>query len=88
MRTLIRLLIAIAAAGIGAVAGIFIAGAYVSATYTCSHQPGDPCDAGAMTAFGLMLILSPSLAVIFGGFGYWIWGRRRFAAKDSQRPLG
>jgi H+/gluconate symporter-like permease len=80
MRKLIRLSIALVAAGSGALLGVFIAGAYVSATYACSPQPGDPCDAGAMVGFGLMLILSPALGLICGGLAYWAWGHRRLTA--------
>lgn len=61
---------AIVAAGIGALLGLFIAAVHVSATYDCSPKAGDPCDAGAMVGIGLMLILSPALGLIFGAFGY------------------
>lgn len=87
MRKLIRLLIALVAAESGALLGVFIAGAFVSATYSCSPQPGDPCDAGAMVGFGLMLILSPNLGLICGGLAFWAWGRRRITAQDRGEPL-
>lgn len=48
MRMLIKLLIALVAAGSGALLGVFIAWAFVNATYSCAPQPSDPCDAGAM----------------------------------------
>lgn len=86
MEKLIRLVIATVAAGIGALLGVFIAGAYESATYGCPVQPGDLCDAG-MVGFGMMLIISPALGLIFGGFGYWVWGRRRFKSRDRKQPL-
>jgi H+/gluconate symporter-like permease len=87
MRNLIRLLIALVAAGSGALLGVFIAGAFVSATYSCSPQPGEPCDAGAMVGFGLMLILSPTLSLICGGIAFWAWGRRRITPQDRGVPL-
>jgi hypothetical protein len=87
MRKLIRPLIAVVAAGSGALFGMFIARAFVSATYSCSPQHGDPCDAGAMVGFGLMLVLSPTLGLICGGLAFWAWGRRRITAQSRGEPL-
>jgi hypothetical protein len=80
MRMLIKLLIALVAAGSGALSGVFIAWAFVNATYSCAPQPTDPCDAGAMVGFGLMLILGPTLGLICGGLAFWAWGRHRITA--------
>jgi hypothetical protein len=81
-RLLVKLAGALAGLLFGVVASPFLAGAYVSATYSCQPGPGEPCDAGAYVGIGLALLLAPLLGLVFGAVGYWLAARheRRRAA--------
>jgi len=73
---------AIAGFVLGTMASIFVGGAIVSSTYSCQPGPTDPCDAGGMVGFGLVMLLAPVFGCMFSILGYWLAARyeRRRAA--------
>ena len=56
----------------GTVASMLIAGAIVSSTYSCQPGPTDPCDAGGMVGFGLVVLFAPVFGCMFSVLGYWL----------------
>jgi len=72
MKRIARLLIAFLGFVLGLVASVFVAGAYVSATYSCQPGPGEPCDAGGYVGMGLAILLAPILGLAFAALGYWL----------------
>jgi hypothetical protein len=66
----------------GSVASMFIAGAIVSSIYSCQPGPTNPCDAGGMVGFGLVVLFAPLFGCTFSVLGYWLAARheRRRAA--------
>ena len=81
-RWLVKLAGTFAGLLLGVFVSPFLAGAYISATYSCQPGPGEPCDAGAYVGMGLTLILAPVLGLVLGAVGYWLAARheRRRAA--------
>ena len=81
-RLWVKLSAAIAGFVLGIVTSVFVAGAFVSATYSCQPGPTDPCDAGGMVGFGLVVSFAPILGCIFSVLAYWLAARheRRRAA--------
>lgn len=69
---------------LGVAASVFVAGAYVAATYACRPGPGEPCDAGGLVGMGLFMVLAPVLGLAFAAIGYWLASRRERRRRHEQ----
>ena len=78
-RLWVKLSAAIVGFVFGALASAFAAGAFVSATYSCQPGPTDPCDAGGMVGFSLVIFFAPVFGCVFAVLGY------RLAARHERR---
>lgn len=79
-----RFLAALVGYLLGAMSSVFVAGAYVSATYSCSPGPDEPCDAGGLVGMGLYMVLAPVLGLAFAAIGYWLAVRRERRRRHEQ----
>jgi hypothetical protein len=69
---------------LGAMLSFFVAGAYVSTTYSCRPGPGEPCDAGGLVGMGLVMVLAPVLGLVFAAIGYRLALRRERRRRHEQ----